>query len=249
VHNLLEQWEKRRQFSPARLSVEARSHSGLALDAYCQATSPIRRYVDMIAHYQIKAVLRGEKPPLARETISKHISDLEKAQSEISKFVSHSQRYWILRYLERWHKQDPAHLFLALVLAIHNSYTASKPTSPSSPNTTRKNNGNSNGTNNLTISNNNKIESSSKNSPLLPHHQSRPVSAQVMLLDLGYEIGITLPRVPKRGELIRLLLHQVNAFENQLTFSEFETYVDNLTDLAVTPPDTTPLSAESTIFT
>lgn len=40
------------QCAPAR-------HDGLGLDAYVQVTSPIRRYGDMLAHYQLKAYLGG----------------------------------------------------------------------------------------------------------------------------------------------------------------------------------------------
>lgn len=34
------------------------SHAGLGLDAYVQSTSPIRRYSDLVAHWQVKAKLR-----------------------------------------------------------------------------------------------------------------------------------------------------------------------------------------------
>lgn len=40
-------------------------HSALGLEGYVQVTSPIRRYLDLLAHHQIKAVLRGQAPPLA----------------------------------------------------------------------------------------------------------------------------------------------------------------------------------------
>uniref|UniRef100_A0A0E0JQW3 RNB domain-containing protein n=1 Tax=Oryza punctata TaxID=4537 RepID=A0A0E0JQW3_ORYPU len=38
-------------------------HGVLGIPGYVQFTSPIRRYVDLLAHYQIKAFLRGESPP------------------------------------------------------------------------------------------------------------------------------------------------------------------------------------------
>jgi len=34
------------------------SHAGLGLEAYVQSTSPIRRYSDLVAHWQVKAALR-----------------------------------------------------------------------------------------------------------------------------------------------------------------------------------------------
>jgi len=36
------------------------AHEGLGLDAYVQATSPVRRFGDLAVHYQIKAFLRGD---------------------------------------------------------------------------------------------------------------------------------------------------------------------------------------------
>lgn len=36
------------------------AHEGLGLDAYVQATSPVRRYGDLSVHYQLKAFLRGD---------------------------------------------------------------------------------------------------------------------------------------------------------------------------------------------
>jgi len=42
-------------------------HEGLGLDAYVQATSPVRRYADLAVHYQIKAFLRGDDLPFNGE--------------------------------------------------------------------------------------------------------------------------------------------------------------------------------------
>lgn len=43
------------------------AHSALGLEGYVQITSPIRRYCDLLAQFQIKAVLRGDDPPLSHE--------------------------------------------------------------------------------------------------------------------------------------------------------------------------------------
>ena len=42
-------------------------HFGLDLDAYAHFTSPIRRYPDLVAHRQLKAMMRGEAWPHAAE--------------------------------------------------------------------------------------------------------------------------------------------------------------------------------------
>lgn len=46
--------------SPDFLDPSRYAHHALGVPAYTQATSPIRRYVDLLAHWQIKAHLRGE---------------------------------------------------------------------------------------------------------------------------------------------------------------------------------------------
>ncbi len=41
---------------------DALPHAGLGLPAYVQVTSPIRRYSDMLAHWQLKARLHSPLP-------------------------------------------------------------------------------------------------------------------------------------------------------------------------------------------
>ncbi|MGM0819194.1 MAG: ribonuclease catalytic domain-containing protein [Actinomycetota bacterium] len=38
-------------------------HRGLAAQAYCHFTSPLRRYADLVVHRQVRALLAGEAPP------------------------------------------------------------------------------------------------------------------------------------------------------------------------------------------
>ena len=38
-------------------------HRGLAAQAYCHFTSPLRRYADLVVHRQVRALLAGETPP------------------------------------------------------------------------------------------------------------------------------------------------------------------------------------------
>ena len=52
---------KRGGMRGASVGATPRRHGGLGVEAYVQFTSPIRRYLDVLAHAQIKAFLRTEK--------------------------------------------------------------------------------------------------------------------------------------------------------------------------------------------
>jgi len=118
LSELMQQWTNKAKLLPATSSLSPVPHAGLGLSAYCQATSPIRRYADLLVHYQIKAVLRGEVP-LSHDHLLPMLEQLEVVHSELNKLSAYSQRYWVLRYFER---QSADRVFLALVLSVHNEF-------------------------------------------------------------------------------------------------------------------------------
>ncbi|XP_061371834.1 ribonuclease II, chloroplastic/mitochondrial isoform X2 [Gastrolobium bilobum] len=88
-------------------------HGVLGIPGYVQFTSPIRRYLDLLAHYQVKAFLRGEPPPFSAgklEGIAALVNDKFRA---VRKLCNSSLRYWILEYLRRQPKEKR---YRALVL-------------------------------------------------------------------------------------------------------------------------------------
>ncbi|XP_057838680.2 ribonuclease II, chloroplastic/mitochondrial isoform X1 [Cryptomeria japonica] len=88
-------------------------HGSLRVPGYVQFTSPIRRYVDLLAHYQVKAHLRGEMPPFT-STQLEGIMPTINMQVRISRRIcNNSVRYWILEYLRR---QPKGKEFRALIL-------------------------------------------------------------------------------------------------------------------------------------
>jgi exoribonuclease-2 len=59
----------RRCMPKSEMSITPMRHAGLGLDTYTQATSPIRRYSDLLTHFQLKAHLRGEGLPFSAEQL------------------------------------------------------------------------------------------------------------------------------------------------------------------------------------
>ncbi|MEM1169804.1 MAG: ribonuclease R family protein [Cyanobacteria bacterium P01_H01_bin.35] len=76
-------------------------HASLALETYVQVTSPIRRYSDLLAHFQIKANLRGDPLPFTPDQMQEMVMSLVPAVKEASSVERFTNRYWGLEYLRR----------------------------------------------------------------------------------------------------------------------------------------------------
>ncbi|KAK4480956.1 hypothetical protein RD792_011818 [Penstemon davidsonii] len=90
-------------------------HGVLGLPGYVQFTSPIRRYMDLLAHYQVKAFLRGDPPPFSAGQLEGLSSLIITNVKVVRRLSNSSLRYWIIEYLRR---QPKAKRFSALVLRI-----------------------------------------------------------------------------------------------------------------------------------
>ncbi|KAL6987631.1 ribonucleotide-diphosphate reductase subunit rnr1 [Sarracenia purpurea var. burkii] len=88
-------------------------HGILGIPGYVQFTSPIRRYMDLLAHYQVKAFLRGHSPPFSAGQLEGMASLINMNIRIVKRVCSSSLRYWILEYLRR---QPKERRFRALIL-------------------------------------------------------------------------------------------------------------------------------------
>jgi hypothetical protein len=66
-------------------------HASLGLPAYVQFTSPIRRYSDVIAHFQVKAWLRGADLPFS----SRDITSMMASVSEYGRDLNRCAAGWL----------------------------------------------------------------------------------------------------------------------------------------------------------
>ena len=96
---LFQNWMQRRLLSRFILSTQPDWHSGLGLNAYITATSPIRKYSDLINQRQIRASL-GLESAYRTDQVADIIKSLELPMSLVGRFQYTRHRYWLLKYLE-----------------------------------------------------------------------------------------------------------------------------------------------------
>ncbi|MGL6282933.1 MAG: ribonuclease catalytic domain-containing protein [Microcoleaceae cyanobacterium] len=91
----------RRCMPKSEMNISPARHASLALSGYVQVTSPIRRYSDLLAHFQIKAHLRGDTLPFTPEQMLEMVMSLGPAVREANNLERQTNRYWSLEYLRR----------------------------------------------------------------------------------------------------------------------------------------------------
>lgn len=86
-----------------KLAGVAAPHQGLGVSHYIWASSPLRRYVDLINQRQLIALIRGEPAPYARndEALFAAMRDFELAYEAYGEFQRQMERYWCLRFIEQ----------------------------------------------------------------------------------------------------------------------------------------------------
>jgi hypothetical protein len=101
----------RRCMPRSEMGVTPARHATLGLEGYSQVTSPIRRYTDLLAHFQIKAHLRGESLPFSSEEMMELTQGASSAAYEAILVERQTKRYWALEYL-RQHQTQVWHAML-----------------------------------------------------------------------------------------------------------------------------------------
>ncbi|HEY9612854.1 ribonuclease R family protein [Allocoleopsis sp.] len=91
----------RRCMPKSEMSITPLRHAGLGLGIYTQVTSPIRRYTDLMSHFQIKAHLRGDPLPFSTQQLQETMLSVTTAANEATWVERQTNRYWGLEYLRR----------------------------------------------------------------------------------------------------------------------------------------------------
>ena len=76
------------------------AHRGLGLPFYAQATSPLRRYQDILGHMQVRAFLEGREP-LSTDEVMRRCALAQAASAATRQAERASELHWTLAYLVR----------------------------------------------------------------------------------------------------------------------------------------------------
>jgi exoribonuclease-2 len=99
----------------AYLSTYPEFHPGIGTAAYLHASSPVRRYVDLINQHQILAQLGGKPLPFSTEQLNAEIEKVEKRLNLIRETVHLSDRWWWLKFLEQNWLNTPLDAYIVQV--------------------------------------------------------------------------------------------------------------------------------------
>jgi exoribonuclease-2 len=83
----------RRCLSRGHTGTEPSPHFSLGLSAYVQATSPIRRYADLVVQRQLLALRQGSAP-LGADQLQALLNDLEPPLRQAVQISREDQRHW-----------------------------------------------------------------------------------------------------------------------------------------------------------
>ncbi len=102
-----EHYAYRRHFKASRHTTEPAAHFGLGLPMYTRVTSPIRRYLDLIVHQQLRSFLTQSHPLLGHEELVERIGLADEGSFAARKAERHSNQHWKMIYLHQTkNKQD-----------------------------------------------------------------------------------------------------------------------------------------------
>ena len=90
-----------RRLSPASVSTKPAPHGGLGVEAYVQASSPLRRYADLVVQRQISHHLRAEETMFDEQAMTSvaHRADVQGRQ--LSRIENQRRQHFFLKWLDQ----------------------------------------------------------------------------------------------------------------------------------------------------
>ena len=98
-HYIYYVFQQRRKLHPLSIDTVPHPHSGIGVEVYTNATSPLRRYMDLIVQRQIHAALTKGKPKYTESRIREIGMSVQQTLRGIELMKRSQMRYWVLKYL------------------------------------------------------------------------------------------------------------------------------------------------------
>lgn len=90
----------RRQMKPSQAKTQEAAHAGLGISLYTRATSPLRRYLDLVVHQQLRAFIGGQML-LPVTAIAERIASCDVVSGRVRRAERMSNLHWKLLYLRQ----------------------------------------------------------------------------------------------------------------------------------------------------
>ena len=100
AHETLRRYLLAKRLRPAELDVVPGRHGSLGVPVYIQATSPLRRYPDLVLQRQISHFLESGKPLYPVDDIISVAQRAEVQVREVARVEAQRKRYWFLKFLQ-----------------------------------------------------------------------------------------------------------------------------------------------------
>jgi len=97
-HEVVKRFQTLRRLKPLELSLEPKPHATLGVNMYCQITSPIRRYNDLILQRQLSTGLQQQPAFYDPDAMMDELSLLERSKV-LNKIGVRRAWYWLLKYI------------------------------------------------------------------------------------------------------------------------------------------------------
>jgi|APSaa5957512622_1039677.scaffolds.fasta_scaffold09116_3 exoribonuclease-2 len=97
---LAEMYAFRRRFRRSQLKSQPAPHAGLGMSQYSQVTSPLRRYLDLVAHQQLRAWIE-QRPLLDSEALTERVGAAEAVIGNVRRAERFSNRHWSMVWLRQ----------------------------------------------------------------------------------------------------------------------------------------------------
>ncbi len=99
------------QLSKSYISLTPEAHTSLGLPAYVQATSPLRRYIDLLTHYQILNYLKGINQ-ISEDLVLERIDLFNSRNKQVIQRFRSAKRQLCLNWLDQSEYNDWESVFL-----------------------------------------------------------------------------------------------------------------------------------------